>query len=233
MKMMRRLVAATAAAAGLCGAAQAQNELMPSPNMTLLSKADYFSILSEMQITPQTFSPDGQATLIRAELPNGNAFVIEPRGCADPVAIEGCPLTNLAVGFEPFGVTYPRLNEFHSTKAKIATGIRVGDNQGIILAKLLTQQGVSRDTVKLYIALFLRDVGDFYEGWVAGSNISQSVGLEPGFQPLFAGPRSGYLQSVSYGRLIDLTAPRIGQEDRSFLTSAAKAMVDAADGGRP
>ncbi|MCQ8184032.1 hypothetical protein [Parvularcula maris] len=230
--MMNRLLMAMAALLSMAGAAKAQNELMPSPTMKLMSRADYFSILTEMQITPQVFSPDGTATLIRGELPSGNAFVIEPRGCADPVAIEGCRLTSLAVGFEPFNVSYPRLNEFHSTKAKLATAIRVGNNQGIVLAKLLTQEGVSRDTVKLYIALFLQDVGDFYEGWVANAGLSQSVGVQSDFGPLFAGPQSGYLQSITYGRLIDLTAPRIGQEDMSFLTSAAKAMVEAEQGKR-
>jgi hypothetical protein len=215
-----------AASMTVVGTASAQNELVPSPNLYAMDRADFTSVLTGMSLKVQTFSPSGQATLIRAELANGNAFILEPLGCEDPVAIVGCPFFKLVVGFEPFAVPYARLNEYHQKVARLAAATKVGPNQGMVAAEVFTGEGMTKSSVQLHVALFLHDVDRFYTNYIAKQNLNQSVGLEPDFAPLFARSRGANRQEVSYGRIIDLTAPTIGQEEVSFMTSAAKKMIE-------
>jgi hypothetical protein len=206
--------------------AAAQDTPLPAKTDGQMSLADYEELLASMAMTTQTFSPSGSATLIRAELPNGNAFIVEPRGCEDPGAVRNCGMFSMFVGIEPFGVAYPQVNAFHIQHARMATVVRVGPDQGIIAGKVFTAAGMSRDATRMHVALFLQDVSRFFADYIGAQAIAKSVGLEPDYAPLFSRSLGGKRQEISYGHIIDLTGPTIGQRDVSFLTQAAKRMIE-------
>ena len=163
---MRIALTLAAVAAGLSGAAFAQNAALSQKTGVLesVSATDVSGMLGEFGFKSELRTAAGAASpSLIATTDGGAKFLIGFFDCADAVRPSGCKQVMVSTAQASGGVDFDDLNAFNG-QSSVTTVVYEPSNQILIFGRnIFAPGGIGRDNFKLQVALFLNDMQGFVE----------------------------------------------------------------------
>ncbi len=163
---MRIALTLAAVAAGLSGAAFAQNAALSQKTGVLesVSATDVSGMLAEFGFKSELRTAAGAASpSLIAKTDGGAKFLIGFFDCADAARPSGCKQVMVSTAQASGGVDFDDLNAFNG-QSSVTTVVYEPSNQILIFGRnIFAPGGIGRDNFKLQVALFLNDMQGFVE----------------------------------------------------------------------
>lgn len=163
---MRIALTLAAVAAGLSGAAFAQNAALSQKTGVLesVSATDVSGMLAEFGFKSELRTAAGAASpSLIATTDGGAKFLIGFFDCADAARPSGCKQVMVSTAQASGGVDFDDLNAFNG-QSSVTTVVYEPSNQILIFGRnIFAPGGIGRDNFKLQVALFLNDMQGFVE----------------------------------------------------------------------
>ncbi|WOI54072.1 hypothetical protein [Parvularcula sp. LCG005] len=154
-----------AAVALLSGAAMAQsNSLMGPSVIQKMSRDDMTALLQREGLNVQMRTTADGSVFLEANLPNMNAFYIQPRQCDDMATQTGCILMEVFTVFDAGPLNMATINQFHLSTSVASTVALNPQGAAVVYNKIWLEGGVTDANVLFNVASVLMDSDSLVSG---------------------------------------------------------------------